>query len=221
MPVRINGATSGYVELAAPAVAGSVVMTLPATTGTVATTADTAAAGGMVLITPTSVAGTGVTVSGGLVSFTTATAVSVNGCFTSTYENYVVVGTLTAASAILGMRGRMRAAGTDNSSANYDGSTDIMAAATGTITQSDGGAGASYFTGPGMASGSEGAGFKIEFFAPALTQRTGVIIHATRSAGLYFGSTYLTVTTAYDGFTWYASSNNISGSLRVYGLRNS
>ena len=36
MPVRINGATSGYVELAAPAVAGSVVMTLPATTGTVA-----------------------------------------------------------------------------------------------------------------------------------------------------------------------------------------
>ena len=36
MPVRINGATSGYVELAAPAVAGSVVMTLPATTGTLA-----------------------------------------------------------------------------------------------------------------------------------------------------------------------------------------
>lgn len=34
--VRINGSTSGYVELAAPAVAGSVVMTLPATTGTLA-----------------------------------------------------------------------------------------------------------------------------------------------------------------------------------------
>lgn len=34
--VRVNGSTSGYVELAAPAVAGSVVMTLPATTGTVA-----------------------------------------------------------------------------------------------------------------------------------------------------------------------------------------
>jgi len=34
--IRVNGSTSGYVELAAPAVAGSVVMTLPATTGTVA-----------------------------------------------------------------------------------------------------------------------------------------------------------------------------------------
>ena len=34
--VRVNGSTSGYVELAAPAVAGSVVMTLPATTGTLA-----------------------------------------------------------------------------------------------------------------------------------------------------------------------------------------
>ena len=34
--IRVNGSTSGYVELAAPAVAGSVVMTLPATTGTLA-----------------------------------------------------------------------------------------------------------------------------------------------------------------------------------------
>ena len=34
--IRVNGSTSGYVELAAPAVAGSVVMTLPATTGTFA-----------------------------------------------------------------------------------------------------------------------------------------------------------------------------------------
>lgn len=35
MPVRINGASSGYVELAAPAVAGSTSLTLPATSGTV------------------------------------------------------------------------------------------------------------------------------------------------------------------------------------------
>lgn len=35
MPVRINGATSGYVELAAPAVAGSTSLTLPATSGTI------------------------------------------------------------------------------------------------------------------------------------------------------------------------------------------
>ena len=34
--IRVNGSTSGYVELAAPAVAGSTVLTLPATTGTVA-----------------------------------------------------------------------------------------------------------------------------------------------------------------------------------------
>ena len=34
--IRVNGSTSGYVELSAPAVAGSTVLTLPATTGTVA-----------------------------------------------------------------------------------------------------------------------------------------------------------------------------------------
>ena len=35
MPVRLNGSTSGYVELAAPAVAGNVSLTLPNTAGNV------------------------------------------------------------------------------------------------------------------------------------------------------------------------------------------
>lgn len=34
MPVKLNGSTSGYVELTAPAVAGATTLTLPATTGT-------------------------------------------------------------------------------------------------------------------------------------------------------------------------------------------
>lgn len=34
MPVKLNGSTSGYVELTAPAVAGTTTLTLPATTGT-------------------------------------------------------------------------------------------------------------------------------------------------------------------------------------------
>lgn len=45
MPVRINGSTSGYVELAAPAVAGSTSLTLPATSGTVALVPTTSGAG--------------------------------------------------------------------------------------------------------------------------------------------------------------------------------
>ena len=46
MALRLNGSTSGYVELDAPAVAGTTALTLPATAGTVATQAyaDTAVA---------------------------------------------------------------------------------------------------------------------------------------------------------------------------------
>ena len=43
--VRLYGSTSGYTELAAPAVAPDGVLTLPAVAGTLATTADVAAAG--------------------------------------------------------------------------------------------------------------------------------------------------------------------------------
>ena len=43
--VRLYGATSGYTELAPPAVAPDGVLTLPAVAGTLATTADVAAAG--------------------------------------------------------------------------------------------------------------------------------------------------------------------------------
>lgn len=45
MPIRINGATSGYVELAAPAVAGSTSLTMPATSGTVPVLASGSASG--------------------------------------------------------------------------------------------------------------------------------------------------------------------------------
>ena len=46
---------------------------------------------GMALVSPTSVAGTGVTASGGLVTFSAATTVRLNGVFSSTYTNYRVV----------------------------------------------------------------------------------------------------------------------------------
>ena len=47
---------------------------------------------GLTLITPSSVAGSGVSVSAsGKVTFTAATSVSVNGVFSATHDNYLVV----------------------------------------------------------------------------------------------------------------------------------
>jgi len=56
------------------------------------TSATVTGAGGLRLITPTSIANSGgsSSASGGAVTFTGVTSVSLNGCFTSTYANYFV-----------------------------------------------------------------------------------------------------------------------------------
>ena len=81
--------------------------------------AATPSAPGLSLVTPTSVAGTGVTLSGGQVTFTAASTMSVNGCFTATYDNYQFVMTQSASSATNSIYMRLRVAGVDNSSSQY------------------------------------------------------------------------------------------------------
>ena len=75
--VRVNGSTSGYVELAAPAVAGSVVMTLPATTGTLAVQGEAYGRSATATVatsqTTTSTSFTDLTTAGPAVTVTTGT----------------------------------------------------------------------------------------------------------------------------------------------------
>ena len=73
---------------------------------------------GYTAVIPTSVAGTGVTLgAAGKVTFSASTAVSVNGCFTSTYDNYLIVVDISATSANSIPQFRLRLAGTDASGA--------------------------------------------------------------------------------------------------------
>ena len=74
MPVRLNGSTSGYVELAAPAVADNSTVNVGELT-----------ASGLVPVAPSSVeiaTGSG-SLSGYTTTFTGATSVSLNGVFTA------------------------------------------------------------------------------------------------------------------------------------------
>ena len=108
MPVRINGATSGYVELAAPAVAGSVVMTLPATTGTVAVQGEAYGRSGTATVatsqTTTSTSYTDLATAGPAVTVTTGTkalvifsAYSYNSSNASNSMSFAVSGATTIA----------------------------------------------------------------------------------------------------------------------------
>lgn len=94
--VRVNGSTSGYVELSAPAVAGSVVMTLPATTGTLAVQGEAYGRSATATVatsqTTTSTSFTDLATSGPAVTVTTGTKALVifaAGCFNTLGASHV------------------------------------------------------------------------------------------------------------------------------------
>jgi hypothetical protein len=174
------------------------------------------AGAGMDLITPTSVAGTGVTVSGGAVTFTAATSVSVNGCFTATYSNYRIVMSAVSAAGAIDVNMRLRAAGTDASgAATY--SRQYLTAFNTTATA---GTAATTFWHPFYA--NTVAGFAaVELENPATAVTTRFTAFGGAEVGVLITSGYHTAATAYDGFTLYPGSSSITGTLHIYGYRNS
>ena len=199
--VRVNGSTSGYVELAAPAVAGSVVMTLPATTGTLATTADTAAAGGMVLITSQ--------------AFTASTAINHNNTFSATYDYYRIMFTGVASS---GPSIRLRVGGVNSATANhynwagrYEGTTaSAFNSSTATEWQLyPGGYGYSHFVldvlNPFLAE-------------PSSVMAQGILFNAGGTQYAWWMNGLHQLSTSYDGFSLLWTSVT-TGKISVYGYR--
>jgi hypothetical protein len=171
------------------------------------------AGAGLDLITPTSVAGTGVTLSGGAVSFSGSTSVSVNNCFTATYDNYFVIDTHTNSTTAENQI-RLRAAGTD-SSANYNVRLALMQSVYGTATSTT-----LFRLGDG---GSELGVYQTTFTRSFLAEPTSLYSCGNDggATSLYASGGIHTASTSYDGFSLIASTGTITGTLRVYGLRNS
>jgi hypothetical protein len=176
------------------------------------------AAPGMDFITPTSVAGSGVTLSGGEVTFTAATTISVNGCFTAAYDSYVVMTYMTTgATGVLTMR--LRAAGTDASGSDYN--QQVLAVDASAVAAARTTAGTSWF---GNAMSASLNSLQIQLNRPFLAASTGGIVGLGRGndSGINFRSMSLGhgLATSYDGFT-IAPGSASTGIARIYGLRNS
>ena len=191
-------------------------------TGTVdLSTATVVKGAGMDLITPTSVAGSGVTLSGGQVTFTAATAITVNGVFTATYDNYMIVSRLKSASNDQ-LQGRFVLSGTA-AATNYQ-SQYVESYSTTTVSTA-------YGVSTYMSIGQVGASFNNLLTAtvsgPALASDTALISQCAymQSAGAlrgYQGWGVHTTATAYDGFFMKTNADQaLTGTLRIYGLRNS
>lgn len=178
--------------------------------------------GGLAPVSPTSIANSGgsATNTAGLVTFTSVTSISLNGVFTASYRNYFVTyditGASTASSAELYMR--LRASGTDLTTtylgqrlyaggASVTGATDLTTG---------------WHVGFVTSGGTSRSAAQTFIYRPQLAQTKAYTTHAAGFSSISYVDLYagfVTTASAYDGLTLYPTADNISGTIRVYGLK--
>ncbi len=175
-------------------------------------TAVTASSGGLVFINST--------------TFTTQSSVSLPlNTFTATYDNYLIVFSTSAISTTMTMTGRLRAAGTDNSTANYSNMYNLVDNAAGG-NSSISNAGQTAFNLQFATTDRPFQGF-IDVSTPFLTQRTAIFprIACQTSGGsnrqILQGSGQIDLTTSFDSFSIIASTGTMTGVVKAYGYANS
>lgn len=177
--------------------------------------------GGLKKLSPSSIsyAGTGATGSlraTGVVEFATCDSISIDGVFSSTYTNYVVVfvGSSAGTADILTLR--YRASGTDNSSASYNSQYYLMTG--------NGHSGIRYTSESSARLGESvtylQSTFSLYISGPALAEPT--IFRSLSNSGYNnqgrmfdYGAIH-TLSSSYDGFTVFG--NDINGKMTVYGF---
>ena len=204
MPIKINGATSGSVTLAAPNTGGDVTLTLPTSTGTVATTVYADSAGGLVLLNTT-------TASSG-------TSFNVASVFSASYTNYRIIANFTLSSSDY-VRYRFLTGSTPNTSNSYirqtlGASNTTVNAATATDTSSwvNGYGGTKHWA-------------CIDIFSPQEAADTLVLMNTgSSSPAIEHRADRFSGSTAFDGIQFYSNGGSATFSattVRVYGYRNS
>lgn len=173
--------------------------------------------GGLSMVNPTSIANSGgsASASGGQVTFTGVSSVSLNGVFTSAYENYRIVLRAFTASGSADTNMRLRASGTDNSANSYIRQYVIANAGTvsgANVTQT--------FLHVVFSDTISGFG-DFELNRPSLAETTQYKSLGGRSDYVLINTGLHNVASAFDGFTLYPSASTITGNVRVYGYKNS
>jgi hypothetical protein len=180
------------------------------------------AAGGLVQIVPTSISvtgGSGSVSSTGAISFTSASAISLNGCFSSTYKTYKLLINQTTSTSNVELYYRMRVSGADNSTSNYYGS-GYQSIYTTSVGQD--------FSDNATTSGTlgevsvDGALLEVTLMNPFETQRTQFFTtnNTANGAKTIFAGGSIALTTSFDSITFYPVSGTITGTITVYGYRN-
>lgn len=180
---------------------------------------DTEKSVGLVPIQPTSVViatGSGAANSLGVVSFTGATAVSLNNVFSSSYTSYKIIVNCDASSTNAGLRIRLRASGTDATGGSYFYQGSQQVSTTAPVAFS----GVSQFQFALLATSDTGNFSSIELTNPFNAVRTSGSLsslgYTTGPAGFQAGLLHA-LSISYDGLTLYPATGNITGTIQVFG----
>ena len=147
-------------------------------------------------------------------TFSAVSSVSVNNVFNSTYENYLITWVGNDTNAANGSI-RLRSSNVDDTASNY--LTNRMNPYGNTF------AGASATTSEWicfLGTTEVGTG-QFNIYRPALTQKTGLNALAGNYGQTMVSSHHHSQAASYDGFTMKVSVGTFSGTIRVYGYRNS
>jgi len=188
-------------------------------------TADWGSRAGLAKIVPSSVAvgsGTGSADALGTVTFTTVSSVSLNDVFSTTYRNYRIHFANVTNTSDGNINLRWRVSGTDDSAANYRYAGTQMGTNASPTNVGAGGqtsARIGYFT-----SGQRNFLTGVDVSTPFLSCLTGTFNSAIDGSG---ATSYITTTTSFfnadtsfTGFTIFPAAGTITGTIRVYGIRN-
>ena len=176
---------------------------------------------GLRLITPTSIANSGgsSSASGGEVTFTGVSSISLNGVFTSGYDYYRIMADIgTSTTAWISMR--IRVSGSDNTSSVY--TQQFMVSYTSTVTAAQSLSASSW---PNILypATANPAIFAMDLSNPAVAAYTSGVWDAQRGDGTVStqnGALAHASASGYDGFTLTVASGTITGTVRVYGYQN-
>ena len=175
--------------------------------------------GGLNLVIPTSVnvgSGTGSVAAQGGITFSGASSVSLNGCFTSTYKHYVIMYDSSAGGSNTYFR--LRQAGSDDSLSTYEYAVFSIYSAPGS--------GVNQYSGNNnIAELNQTYGpTQITMYNPQLAVNTrwhfnASVNYSTGGAGAQLGGGYKKDSKQYDGFTLYCGAA-MTGTMAVYGYNN-
>ena len=187
---------------------------LAAQSSSLATKSDLVTAGGLVLVKSQ--------------SFTTSGTVNVDSVFSSTYNNYKVITNITAVSTTMDVFMRMRVGGADNAASNYGkaGWFISLNAAYSALDTNPGITATSWLMCDDITSANTNISIGGDFYLPFSTCATygtwnTAYIGSPSTTATWNGTLWHSTSTSFDGFSLYTSTGTITGTVRVYGYRNS